>query len=122
MKTMTEVKDKTKTIWKEHKKEIVAGIAVAVITGVTVNRINHDDAYRFVKTLKMFEPDKDSGSSIFDDFAKAMNGCNYANVYGEGTGVTVEDLCKQLYNGNPAKGIGLDTEVTGAIVFLNKQS
>ena len=120
MKKLDNVKSKIKTVWKEHGTEIVVGVS-AVTVGIVIGRYGYcKEIRKVVKNLKTFGPDND-GLSIFKNINTALEGSNYAAVPCGGRNQTLADTFTTLYKHFETEGIDLESKITGAVLFVNRE-
>ena len=112
-------KDKVKSFVKEHKKELIAGLG-GIVIGVALANYKCSETKTLTKLLKSYQPDKNTGDTIIEDLFMCSNGCNYANTFTGGEGVTIDSMAEHIKEFYTSSGTDLKTEVTGCMMFLHK--
>lgn len=116
-------KEKIKKIWEDHKKEIIIGSAAFVggAVVVLVGKRFTSEELNFAKTLREFNTDKLTGNTMVRDMDLAMIGCNHADVFVNGDGVSITEAGERFINWYKDAGYNLDeTKVTGLAAFIEK--
>jgi hypothetical protein len=120
MKKLETVKTKAKTVWEKYGKGIVIGVSAGTV-GYIAGKYGYSKEIReMIKNLKTFDL-SDKGLTIFNDINNAMNGSNYAAVPNGGCKQTLADTMKTMYDHFEINGISPETEITGAVFFIDKK-
>lgn len=109
-------KDKIKEFWNEHKYAIITG-TIAGIGGVTLGLFIKSDKVG----QRLSEMFKDYDMEFINDLDIAQSGSTGAHVYmGTPGKATIANGLEAVKNACANRGISLDTEATGMVIFMKE--